>query len=273
MRLALSDLRGKSVKWTKRLKWIRISKIVIPIALAISLVFAGFTVYAHEADNFVVRINNDEDVKLSLTLNRDLSGQTSRLVVPVDGFYEDVTYEPSKQLLYGQKQYDDNLPDDIAKQDGIHNIYCARNEIAFYAFSFWLVNNSERAVDVDMILNIDEMTVGTNRTENHIDDAVRVMIVEDEPLLSDGTYTVYKKAEKNEENQKYLDGNIKYGNTVSFLSDMCIFERSGLMGYQNVGKGETLRFTVVIWLEGWDPECIDDILEDNLKMSLDFIGH
>lgn len=261
------------MKWTKRLKWIRISKIVIPIALAISLVFAGFTVYAHKAENFVLRVNNDTDVKLSLTMNRDLSGQASRLIVPVICGYEDVTYEPSEQLLYGQKEYYDNLPDDIAKHDGEHSVFRSRDAYAFYSFSFWLVNNSDRAVDVDMIFNIDEMTVGTNRTENHIDDAVRVMLVEDEPLLSDGTYTVYKKAEKSEENQKYIDGNIKYGNTVSFASDICVFERSGLMGYQNVGKGETLRFTVVIWLEGWDPECIDDIRKDSLKMSIDFIGH
>lgn len=265
--------RGKGVKWTKRLKWLRISKIVIPIALAISLVFAGFTVYAHEADNFVLRINNDEDVKLSLTMNRDLSNQTSRLVVPVDGTYEDVTYTPRKQLLYGQKQYDDNLPDDIAKQDGVHNVYVSTKEIAFYSFSFWLVNNSDRAVDVDMRFNIDEMTTGTNKTDVHVDEAVRVMIIEDEPLLSDNTYTVYKKAEKNEDNQKLLDDNVKYGNTVSFLSDMCVFDRVGLMGYTNVKKGATLRFTVVIWLEGWDAECTDEIKEETLKMSLDFIGH
>lgn len=260
------------MKWTKRLKWLRISKIVIPIALAISLVFAGFTVYAHAADNFVLRVNNNEDVKLSLTMNRDLSGQTSRLVVPVDGRYEDVTYTPNKQYLYGQKKYSDNLPDDIAKQDGVHNIYFANKEIAFYSFSFWLVNNSDRAVDIDMRFNIDEMTVGTNKTDIHVDEAVRIMIIEDEPLLSEETYTVYKKAEKNEENQKILEGNVKYGNTVSFVSDMCVFDRSGLLGYKNVKKGETLRFTVVIWLEGWDPECTDEILEENLKMSLDFIG-
>lgn len=261
------------MRWTKRLKWIRISKIVIPIVLAISLVFAGFTVYAHRANNFVVRINNDEDVKLSLTLNRDLSGQTSRLVVPVDGYFEDVTYEPNKRLLYGQKQYDDNLPDDIAKQDGIHSIYSGRNEFAFYSFSFWLVNNSERAVDVDMTFKIDEMVTGSNKTDIHIDEAVRVMIIDDEPLLSDETYTVYKKAEKNEENQKLLESNVKYGRTVDFVSDMCVFERAGLMGYKNVAKGATLRFTVVIWLEGWDPECIDEILEEDLKMSIDFAGH
>lgn len=261
------------MRWTKRLKWLRVSKIVIPIALAISIIFAGFTVYAHQAENFVLRIANNEDVKLSLTLNRDLSNQTSRLVVPVDGRYEDETYEPNKSLLYNDIKYATNLPDDIAQQDGVHSIYEERQKIAFYSFSFWLVNNSERAVDVDMRMNIDEMTIATNDTGNHIDEAVRVMIIEGEPLLSDGAYVVYKKPEKNAENQKLLDDNVKYGNTVDFESDLCIFNREGELGFPNLAEGETRRFTVVIWLEGHDAECIDDIRADALKMSIDFVGH
>lgn len=128
----------------------RISKIVIPIALAISVVFAGFTVVAHKAENFVLRINNEEGVRLALTMNRDLSGQTSRLVVPVDGRYDNVTYVPDKSLLYEPQTYGKNLPDDVARQDGVHSVYQSRTEIIFFSFSFFLVNNSDRAVDVDM---------------------------------------------------------------------------------------------------------------------------
>lgn len=261
------------MRWTKRLKWMRISRIVIPIALAISLVFAGFTVVAHEADNFVIRINNEEDVKLSLTLNRDLSEQTSRLVVPVGGYYEDVTYTPDKSLLYDSARYYDNLPDDIAKHDGIHNVYWGQNELAFYSFSFWLVNNSARAVDVDMRMNIEEITIGSNTSDMHIDQATRVMVVEGEPLLSDGGYTIYAKPEISEEEQTKLDNTTAYGKTVPFVSDLCIMEREGDLGYRDFAAGETKRFTIVIWLEGNDRECWDDILTESLKMSLDFIGH
>lgn len=263
------------MRWTKRLKWLRISKIVIPIALAISIVFAGFTVYAHEAEYFVMRINNDTDVKLALTMNRDLTGQTARLRVPVDGGYEDATYEPDKGLKYDPSRYMTNLPDDIAKYDGVHTVYEYKNRISFFSFSFWLVNNSSRAVDVDMKFNIDSMTVGTNATDIHIDDAVRVMVVEGEPLLSDESYTIYKKPEKNEENENYVNGNIRYdgSKTVNFASDICVFNREGDLGYRNLAMGETIRFTVVLWLEGWDVDCIDTIMTDSLKMSIDFTGH
>ena len=273
------------MRWTKRLKWIRASKIIIPIALAISLVFAGFSVYAHEAEFFVLRINNDNDVKLSLSMDRELKEQTARLAVPVDGRYEDTTYTPDTTYTYEKYKkgrYSDyiNLPDDIAKQDGVHSIYEYAGAYSFYSFSFWLINNSERAVDVDMKFNIDSMTIGPNNySGNHVDEAVRVMVIEGEPLLSEQSYVVYKKAEKTPEAENELTNELKtnggYDNskTVPFESDSCVFNRSGELGYLNLGEGKTIRFTVVIWLEGYDAECVDDIRFDSLKMSIDFRGH
>lgn len=263
------------MRWTKRLKLLRISKIVIPIALAVSLVFAGFSVFAKEAENFVLRINNDNEVNLALTLNRDLSEQTSYLRVPVGGSFEDVTYIPDTNLKYDSKQYMSNLPDDIALQDGVHNVYMHKNKLSFYSFSFYLVNNSARAVDVDMRFNIDSLVVADKNSDIHVDDAVRIMIIDGESLLSQGAYRIYKKAEKNEENQQHLNENVLYNNedATDFLSDSCIFERKGELGYRNIGIGDTLRFTVVIWLEGWDEECIDEIMHDSLKMSIDFNGY
>lgn len=263
------------MRWTKRLKWIRASKIIIPIALAISLVFAGFSVYAREAEYFVLRVKENNGVSLALTMNRDLSEQTTFLRVPVVGGYDNATYEPDKSLLYDPDRYYNinQLPNDIAKHDGVHAVFADKERLAFFSFSFWLVNNSERAVDVDMVFNIDSMTVGNNNSDIHIDDAVRVMIVEDEPLLSENTYVVYKKPEKNEENQKLLDDNVMYRNTVNFASDLCVFKREGDLGYKNFKPAETKRFTVVIWLEGYDAECIDAIRGDSLKMSIDFTGY
>lgn len=277
------------MRWTKRLKWIRASKIIIPIALAISLVFAGFSVYAREAEYFVLRVNSGDGINLALTMNRDLSGQTPRLMVPVPGGYDNATWTPDPALLYDSRRYGRNLPDDIAKHDGEHSVFETDKRMTFFSFSFWLVNNSKRAVDVDMRMNIDSMTVGSNDSDVHIDDAVRVMVIEGEPLLSDNNYKnnymIYKKAEKNEENEALLHnvydsegnriGGIEYGshNTLSFENEVCIFDRSGDLGYKNLGEGETLRFTIVIWLEGWDVECIDPIISESLKMSIDFTGN
>lgn len=267
------------MKWTKRLKWLRISKIIIPIALAISLVFAGFAVVARDAEYFVLRVANDDGVNLALTMNRDLSGQTSRLHVPINGGYEDSTWTPDKTHLYNPNGFSRDLPDDIAKYDGEHSVYETEGRMSFYSFSFWLVNNSTRAVDVDMRVNIDSIVKKESADNIHMDDAVRFMVVEDEPLLSDNTYLIYKKAEKTKEAESELTSVLRenegYDNskTIPFASDICVFNREGDLGYRNLASGETIRFTIVMWLEGWDAECIDPIIGESLKMSITFTGH
>lgn len=267
------------MRWTKRLKWIRASKIIIPIALAISLVFAGFTFYAHEAEYFVLRIDNDSGVNLALAMKRDLSDATPRLLVPVNGGYEDATWTPDKALKYSPNRYGKNLPDDIAQHDGEHSVYETRNRYSFYSFSFWLINKSTRACDVDMRINIDSVTLKNNKIDKHIDEAVRVMVIEGEPLLSDGDYIIYKKAEKTKDAEDELTKTLRerdgYDNSkvVSFVSDLCVLNREGDLGYKNLREGETIRFTIVVWLEGWDPECEDPIIGESLKMSIDFTGH
>lgn len=269
------------MRWTKRLKWIRASKIIIPIALAISLVFAGFSIYAKEAEYFVIRVDNAEGVNLALAMERDWSDASPKLLVPVKGGYDNVTWTPDRTLKYHPDLPMDNLPNDIAQHDGEHSVWETNGRMFFFSFSFWVINKSNRATDVDMRMNIDSRTIGHNQTNAHIDDAVRVMVIEGDPgpLLSDNTYTIYKKAEKTVEAENKLTETLNekngYDNSkaIPFESDVCVFNREGDWGFRNLASGEALRFTIVIWLEGWDEECIDPIISETLKMSIDFTGH
>ncbi len=263
------------IRWLKRLKWLRISKVVIPVALAVSLIFVGFTVYGHEAEYFVINAGNEDGVRLSLTLNRDLSEQTSRLLVPAGGNYGDVTYDTSEVFGYDPSAYADNLPDDIARHDGVHSVYKNETDLAFYSFSFYLVNNSDRAVNVDYSLTIEEM-VKRSGASCHVDEALRVMFIEDEPLLSENTYTIYQKRNKPAEEmtpaEREFFSQINYTNVFDFESENCVFSRTGYMGLVNFPSGGVKRFTVVLWLEGNDPECINDIFGERLRLSLNFVG-
>ncbi|MCM1438706.1 MAG: hypothetical protein NC131_05775 [Roseburia sp.] len=263
------------MKWTKRLKWIKASKIIIPIALAISLVFAGFSVYAREAENFVLRTEGDPDVKLSLSF--DKINKSSVLYAPASGDYTNISFIPDHDLLYddtpGAMQH--NLPNDIATYDGMHSCYNFLEQTLFYSFSFYLHNDSDRAVDVDMLLNNDGVVVSNeNDTGYHVDDAIKVMLIEGEDtLLSDDTYTVYSKPESSDERRDYLYEHIKYEhNIVPFYDNTTIISRTGVNGYP-MKSGDIKKFTICIWLEGWDKDCEDPILGEKMKMSIDFVGH
>lgn len=268
------------MRWTKRLKWIRLSKIIIPIALAISLVFAGFAVFANEAENFVIKIDDGSGISLALTYNEDLTEQTDHLLVPVLGHYRDVTWDPSagKQLKYDENAFAENIPDDIALQEGIHTVFSKKEVVSFFSFSFYLVNNSDRAVTINMSVDIDEMVTGSNHEDYHIDDAVRFMVIDGKSLLSENAATVlYKKPEINAEEEAILKDHTKaYSNDYTikeFISDRRILQRDGeyVLNPASVEDGSNVqRFTVVIWLEGWDRECIDAIRPESLKMSMNF---
>lgn len=268
------------MKWNRRLKWIRISKIIIPIALAISVIFAGFSVFANEAKNFVVDINHDESASLSLTYNEDLSNLTDHLEIPVLGRYRDVTWDPSagENLSYSEDGYAENIPDDIALQEGVHSVFSKSEVISFFSFSFYLVNNSNHATTVDMSVNIDEIVTGNNEKDYHIDDAVRFMVIDGKHRLSEkSATTVYKKAEVDETEEQLLKErtsaySLDYP-VMNFASQSCVLERKGeytLSPASVTDRSNVRRFTVVIWLEGWDRECVDEIIPESLKMSMSF---
>lgn len=251
----------------------RISKIVIPIALAVSLVFAGVSVYGNTAQNFVVRTEGPSDVQLSLTLERDLSNQTSKLYIPFEGGQLDSTFQPDTDYSMDRDPDSTVIPNDIAQREKLNYGKSSGGSNTYMSCSFYLVNNSDRAVDVDITMNIDGLVTYDNDLNRHIDDAIRVMFIQGEPLITDNTYTVYSKAERTQENKDYLIENAPYSaNTVDFFSDDCVFTMEGDNGIKNLAAGESVKFTLVFWLEGWDVECTDEIFNEMIKFSLDFTG-
>ena len=36
---------------------------------------------------------------------------------------------------------------------------------------------------------------------------------------------------------------------------------------------DKVKYTIVIWVEGWDMDCTDERLQDRIKMKLDFYAY
>lgn len=132
------------------------------------------------------------------------------------------------------------LPDNINKEaEGAHN---GENYIAH---SFYLENQGEETINYYYSVEIDDII-------KNVDDAVRIMIfVNDEK-------TVYaKKSPITGEDEP---------NTIPFRDDEKIIileKRDGL------NPGVRDKITVVIFLEGDDPECVNAILGGEMKMHMD----
>ena len=155
-------------------------------------------------------------------------------------------FDHTISVLHSDMQYDmtnisgHDLPDNIDMINGAHN---GKNYIAY---TFYLINGGDDTVSYDSYLYIDSVTKG-------VDEAIRVAI------YRNGERTVYGKTKTN--------GTGKESDCDSeFLSSSMVM-RDRIEDFEPHSKD---KYTVVIWLEGNDPECIDNIIGGTIKFSMDF---
>ena len=136
-----------------------------------------------------------------------------------------------------------SLPLDIDMINGEHN---GDN---YVAYTFYCKNAGEEAVTYEYQVYITNMTL-------NIEKAVRVR------LYVDGEPTDYARTK--------TDGTGPEPGTTEFLSES-IITRNQISGFE---PGDVTKYTIVMWLEGNDPECIDNILggEFKIDMSMTIVG-
>ncbi len=126
--------------------------------------------------------------------------------------------------------------------DNIEAVESEELKEGFIIYTFYVKNSGNADCNVKTTLHIDSVVKG-------VDEAIRVR------LYKDGAAATYAKLSKN--------GVPEYG-TTPFWDDVTVFNDT----IENLAVGENVKYTVVIWLEGDDPECLDNIRGGNLKMSL-----
>ncbi len=131
------------------------------------------------------------------------------------------------------------LPDDIDQVDGSHN---GENYIAY---TFYLKNSGEEEINYTSQIDIHSVV-------KEADDAIRVMVIKN------GEETVYAKAQRGSTEPE--------PDTVPFISKTQVLNTTS----EGLASGGVDKYTVVIWLEGNDPECVDDIRGGVVKMSMSF---
>ncbi len=131
-----------------------------------------------------------------------------------------------------------DIPENVdTAVDGEHN---GNNYIAY---TFYLTNAGKNTVSYEYTLNVSNATKG-------LDDAIRVK------LFVNGEGTTYAKKSKND---------IPEEGTVAFNSSNEI-TRMRADGFK---PGDRTKYTVVIWIEGNDPECVDFVIGGEVKLDMD----
>ena len=222
----------------------RVIPIVIAVLVALSSVVYVSSVMYNRYGSYTVTINKFDNLNYSIALSESMieDPDTGKLI-PAKSVAR-LNSKASEEI----RDMDGNmLPGDVDSRNGEHN---GDNYIAY---TYYLVNNGEKVLTYEYNLYI------VNATKN-VDKGVRVR------LYVNGEATTYARVAS--------DGTAEPDPgpepTTPFSSDTTIVRRQ-VAGFR---PDDYAKFTVVVWIEGNDPDTTDDIIGGQFKidMKINIIG-
>ena len=151
------------------------------------------------------------------------------------------------EIITEKLEYMDNicvkwLPENLTDAEGSHN---GEN---YLAYTFYLENQGVdpinywyKVVSDDVIKNVDK--------------AIRIMIIRNDEKI------IYAKANETTGEAEIVGDEI----TTKFYNDKELI----LKQRENMQPGEIDKFTIVIFLEGDDPDCTDELIGGEMKMHME----
>ena len=265
-------------------------KIAALVALFSSIGVTSFVIISflgRSVGTFTVSLNNSE-VNLALCESQESSKNSTFLRVNESAKYVENTFEALKYKL-------DDLDSEESTSGKYEYTYRDKDGkmqtgvgLEYFKYTFYVKNVGSKTASYNLKINIDDRTRADDDSGRSLDDTLRVMVFENDAKSKEHSYLVYakkaaednydingKKTDRefiakydertNRETEEYpLAEKFKDGSTV------CEYEINGFV------KNDMKRYTVVIWLEGADPQSKPD--EDypegaTLKLGVDISAY
>ena len=219
-----------SEKVKKREQRIKILKITILLILLFLIILYFILRVIYDLGDFTVSL----DPQLA-----DKSG----LVM-----YEHLADKQEKKILKAEKlEYMDNicvqwLPDNISDGEGSHN------GANYLAYSFYLENQGVEPINYWYKIVSDDVI-------KNVDKAIRIMVIRNDEKI------VYAKP--NERTGEAEGGESEPTEKFYSNTELVLKQRASMQ------PGDIDKFTIVIFLEGDDPDCTDELIGGEMKMHMD----
>lgn len=136
--------------------------------------------------------------------------------------------------------------DELDQIDGSHN------GDDYFAYTFYMKNNGSETFDYNATLEV----TGVSKS---CDEAARIMV------YKNGEPTIYAKPMLGTDTPEKIAG-ANTEDAVAFLDDDTVYTEL-CEGFE---PGSTDKYTVVIWFEGTDSECINDIMGGHMRLTMLF---
>lgn len=201
----------------------------------------------NESGNFVIQVESG-DIEKSIGITENL---------------EENVY-PKKLTVQGLKGISDNTPAYFLGNDYQEQLTTLKDlteepgrtivDSSLYVYTFYIVNTGNGALNIELSMSISNIT-------RNMDAAVRVMTYNQ----TDEIINIYQKRDTQDVNyEKYfIQGTSEFQSSTSAYSERAVV-RSG-----TVEQKGYVKYSVLFWLEGQDPECVDEIKEGTIKFGLD----
>lgn len=219
-----------SEKVKKREQRIKILKITILLILLFLIILYFILRVIYDLGDFTVSL----DPQLA-----DKSG----LVM-----YEHLADKQEKKILKAEKlEYMDNicvqwLPDNISDGEGSHN------GANYLAYSFYLENQGVEPINYWYKIVSDDVI-------KNVDKAIRIMVIRNDEKI------VYAKP--NERTGEAEGGESEPTEKFYSNTELVLKQRASMQ------PGDIDKFTIVIFLEGDDPDCTDELIGGEMKMHME----
>lgn len=206
------------------------------------------------------------DVSIALSADREFTEPTSYLRVPdlpaitlwtnrsiIDDGYSNIDNEANSWKTYGAKK------DDEGKVIGLH----------YFQYTFFIKNMGVVRAAYDFTMTIADITNPKNPANHDLGDILRVRVFENDAydesshenrVFAKTTRQVNYDEDGNQTNQEYVAGDPSNKRNYDGFAEE--FESVGKTGgiimksrVTDFRQNDIIRYTIVYWLEGEDPEC------------------
>lgn len=214
----------------------------------VSIIIAILAYFGINMGTFVISLDDSAyRTGISLSTEPEFIGRYPNLLVnPLNGA-EPIGYVQIRQedVINTNGDYDD--PDKFA---------------TYIAYTFYLKNEGETTVDLNFEINITKAT-------NKLDSALRVMLIETDVETGNriGTH-VYLKDDENDIYEVGTPERAKVPESyLTYFNDDFNVTKDEIINFR---PEKIKKYSIIIWLEGYDVDCKEHIKSGQLKMSLNF---
>ena len=222
-----------TTKYQVTRSFLRLGIIITGLLSAIIGILAFF---GQNMGTFVISLdNNVYSASIILSDNKEFTSASPRLLVrPITDTWP--------------VAFNDLKIEDIKNTDGD---FTDPDNLTYIGYTFYLKNEGTSIVDIEFNISILSITLG-------LDKCIRLMLIEDD--VKETIYMASDSAPKDP--LDYTPDEL----CQDFLSDSYVCKSQ----IESFRPNEVKKFSIIIWLEGWDADCTNDKMGGQMRMEMVF---